>query len=150
MAVVARSLAYPRPSMLSSMAVPLQEEDLPLQDRLEQPLPDALPTSLRHQNWQALQRRAAVCLRGQRYAFPFHGLGILQARACACRCPSTLWLGSQGRASLGSHDEGTDSRPRFDCDLVHRLLGCADKLGTRCQLERGTHCNKRPRKENSR
>ena len=150
MAVVERSLAYPRPSKLSWSAALPQEEDPPLQDHLAMPLLGASLRSPKDQNWQALQRRAAVCLRGRRYAFSFHGLGILQARACACRCPSTLWLGNQGKASLGSHDEGTDSRPRFDCDLVHRLLGCADKLGTRCPLEQGTHCNNRPRKENER
>ena len=89
MAVVARSLAYPRPSMLSSMAVLLQEEDLPLQGRLEQPRPDASLRSPKDQNWQALQRRAAVCLRGQRHEFSSHGLCIRPARACAYRylCP---------------------------------------------------------------
>ena len=88
MAVVARSLAYPRPSMLSwSAALPL-EEDLPLQGRPVMPLLDALPGSPMGQNLQALQRRVAVCLRGlQLHEFSSHGLCTLLALGCAYHCP---------------------------------------------------------------
>ena len=150
MAVVARSQAYPRPSTFSSMAVLLQEEDLPLRGRLEQPLPDASLRSPKDQNWQALQRRAAVCLRGRRHEFSSHGLCIRPAQACACRYPLLLWLGSLGKDSPGPHDEGTYSRPRFGCDLERQLPGCAGMLDTRRSCAgpcAGMHCSKRPRKE---
>ena len=87
MAVEARSLVCPRISMLSWMAAMAPEEDPPLLGRLELPLPDASLTSLKDQSWQALKRRAAVCLRGQRHEFSSHGLCILPARECACHCP---------------------------------------------------------------
>ena len=88
MAVVARSLAYPRPSTLSwSVALPL-EEDLPLQGRPAMPLLDALPRSPKDQHWQALQRRAAVYLRGlQLHEFSSHGLCTLPALGCAYHYP---------------------------------------------------------------
>ena len=150
MAVVVRSLAYPRPSMLSWSAALPQEEDPPLLGRLALPLPDASLTSPKDQSWQALKRRAAVCLRGQRHEFSSHGLGIRPARACACRYPLLLWLGSLGKDSPGPHDEGTYSRPRFGCDLERQLPGCAGMLDTRRPCAgpcAGMHCSKRPRKE---
>ena len=88
MAVVVRSLAYPRLSMLSWIAALPLEEDLPLQGRPAMPLLDALPRSPKDQNLQALQRRVAVCLRGlQLHELSCHGLCILLALGCACRYP---------------------------------------------------------------
>ena len=88
MAVVARSLAYPRPSMLSWSAALPREEVQPLQGHRAMPLLDALPRSPKDQNLQALQRRVAVCLRGlQLHEFSSHGLCILPALGCAYRYP---------------------------------------------------------------
>ena len=84
MAVLARSLVCPRTSMLSWIAALPQEEDPPLLGRLALPLPDALPPSPKDQNWQALKRRAAVCLRGRRHEFSSHELCTLPAPRCAC------------------------------------------------------------------
>ena len=147
MAVEARSLVCPRISMLSWIAALTQEEDPPLLGRLALPLLDASLTSPKDQNWQALKRRAAVCLRGQRHEFSSHGLGILPARACACRYPLPLWLGSLGRDSHGSRYVGNDSLPQCGCDPEPQLPDCAGMLDTRYLLARGTHCSKRPRRK---
>ena len=144
---MARSLAYPRPSMLSWSAALPQEEDPPLLGRLALPLPDASLTSPKDQSWQALKRRAAVCLRGQRHEFSSHGLGILLARACACRYPLPLWLGSLGRGSRGSNDARNGSLPQFGYDPELQLPDCDGMLGTQCQLARGTRCSKHPRRK---
>ena len=88
MAVVVRSLAYPKPSMLSWSAALPREEDPPLQGHRAMPLLDASLRSPKDQNWQALQRRAAVCLRGlQLHEFSSHGLCTLLALGCAYHCP---------------------------------------------------------------
>ena len=134
--------------MLSLTALTDPEEDPPLLGRLELPLPDALQPNLKDQSWQALKRRAAVCLLGPRHEFSSHGLGIHPARACACRCPSPLWLGSLGRDSHGSSDAGNGSLPQLGYDPELQLPDFDGMLGTRCQLARGTHCSKRPRKKN--
>ena len=133
--------------MLSWIAALTQEEDPPLLGRLALPLPDALLTSPKDQSWQALKRRAAVCLRGQRHEFSSHVLGILPARACACRYPSPLWLDSLGKDSLGSRYVGNDSLPQCGYDPEPQLPDCAGMLGTRYLLARGTHCSKRPRRK---
>ena len=133
--------------MLSLTALTVPEEDPPLLGRLELPLPDASLTSLKDQSWQALKRRAAVCLRGQRHEFSSHGSCILPARACACRYLSPLWLYSLGKNSLGSRYVGNDSLPQCDYDPELQLPGFDGMLGTRCQLARGTRCSKRPRKK---
>ena len=87
-AVAVRSLAYPRISMLSLTELPLQEEDPPLLGHLALPLLDASLRSPKDQNWQALQRRAAVCLRGlQLHEFSSHGLCTLPALGCAYHYP---------------------------------------------------------------
>ena len=88
MAVVVRSLAYPRPSMLSWSAALPREEGQPPQDRLAMPLLGAWLKSPKDQNWQALQRSSAVCLRGlQLHEFSSHGLCIRPALGCAYHCP---------------------------------------------------------------
>ena len=143
-AVAVCSLAYPRISMLSLTALPVQEEGPPLLGRLELPLLDASPPSLEVQNWQALKRRVVVCLLGPCLLLASHGRGILPAQACAYRCLSLLWLGNLDRDNHGSHDEGTGSLPRYGCDPELQLPGFDGMLGTRCQCARGTRDNKRP------
>ena len=146
MAVEVRSLVCPRISMLSWIAALTQEEDPPLLGRLALPLPDASLTSPKDQSWQALKRRAAVCLRGQRHEFSSHGLGIRPARACACRYPCPLWLDSLGMGSHAPSDVGIGSLPQLGCDLELRLPGYDGKPGTRCQLARGKR-SKHPRRK---
>ena len=133
--------------MLSWMAAVAPEEDPPLLGRLELPLPDASLRSPKDQSWQALKRRAAVCLLCPRHEFSSHGLGIRPARACACRYPLPLWLGSLGRDSHGSNDVGNGSLPQFGYDPELQLPDFDGMLGTRGQLARGMRCSKRPRKK---
>ena len=130
--------ACPRPSRLSCLAALAREEGSPLLDRPARPPLDALPMSPKDQNWQALQRRAAVCLRGRRHEFSSHGLCIRPARACACRCPLPLWLDSLGMDSHAPSDVGIGSLPQLGCDLGRWLPGSDGKPGTRCPSARGT------------
>ena len=146
MAVEVRSLVCPRISMLSWMAALAPEGDSPFLGRLELPLPDASLTSLKDQSWQALKRRAAVCLLGPRHEFSSHGLCIRPARACACRCLCPPWLDSLGMGSHAPSDVETGSLPQLGCDLELRLPGYDGKPGTRCQLARGMR-SKHPRME---
>ena len=146
-AVAEPSRAYPRLSRLSCLAAPVQEGDQPLPEHLAMPLRDASLKSPKDQNWQALQRRAAVCLRGQRHEFSSHGLCIRPARACACRCLCPPWLGSLGMGSHAPSDVEIDSLQQLGCDLELRLPGYDGKPGTRCQLARGTR-SKHPRRKN--
>ena len=133
--------------MLSLTAAFAPEEDPPLLGRLALPLPDASLTSPKDQSWQALKRRAAVCLLGPRHEFSSHGLGIRPARACACRYPLPLWLDSLGMDSRGSSDEGNGSLPQLGYDPELQLPDFAGMLGTRYQLARGTRCSTRPRRK---
>ena len=135
--------------MLSWIAALTQEEDPPLLGHLALPLPDASLTSPKDQSWQALKRRAAVCLRGQRHEFSSHGLGIRPARACACRYPLPLWLGSLGRDSRGSSDAGNGSLPQHGYDPELQLPDFDGMLGTRCRYARGTRGNKRLHNESA-
>ena len=132
--------------MLSWTAAPTQEEDLPLLGRLALPLPDASLTNPKDQNWQALKRRAAVCLRGQRHEFSSHGLCIRPARACAYRYLCPPWPDSLGMDNHVPSDVETGSLLQLDCDLGRRLPGYDGKPGTRCQRARGTR-SKHPRRK---
>ena len=125
--------------MLSWIAALTQEEDPPLLGRLALPLQDASLTSPKDQNWQALKRRAAVCLLGLRHEFSSHGLCIHPAQACACRCPCPPWLDSLGMGSHAPSDVGIGSLPQLGCDLERWLPGFDGKPGTRCPSARGTH-----------